>query len=225
MYGARGYRVHQRLEAAQLPQELLAALERAGVADADHQDGAPVECLGDQRQRRRLPQVDDRRQLVGCRGREVAVAAQHLGSVLEREVHRAGEHGPELVQAVLERRHDAEVAAAPAQRPEQVGPLVLAGSDLLAVDGDEVRRQQVVDDRAVLAHQPADAAAEREPGDSGVGDDPAHGRQAVRLPWRRRARPTGPRRRRARCGHAGRPRSLGAATGRSRRRRRTPTAR
>ena len=85
------------------------------------------------------------------------------------------------MQAVLERGHDPEVAAAAAQAPEQVGVLVLARAQQVAVDGHDVGGQQVVDRGAVAAHQPADPAAEREAGDARVGDDAADRGQAVFL--------------------------------------------
>jgi hypothetical protein len=69
-----------------------------------------------------------------------------------------GDHA-DRVQAVRERRDDAEVAAA-AQCPEQIR--VRAGVDLehLACRGHELDREQVVHREPVLAHQPAEAAAE-----------------------------------------------------------------
>ena len=85
------------------------------------------------------------------------------------------------MQAELELGHDAEVAAASAQAPEEVGVLGLARLDELAVGGHQVDGQQLVDREPVLAHDPADAAAEREPGDPGVGDDPAGRREPERL--------------------------------------------
>ena len=42
-----------------------------------------------------------------------------------------------------------------------------------AFGGHEVHRQQVVDRQAVLAHEPAEPATERKPGDARVGDDTA----------------------------------------------------
>ena len=59
--------------------------------------------------------------------------------------------------------------------------MILAGGDELAVRSDEVDGEQVVDRRAVLAHQPADPAAERESGDPGVRDDAADGGEPVEL--------------------------------------------
>jgi hypothetical protein len=95
---------------------------------------------------------------------------------------RAGENQrADRVQAVLQRGHHAEVAAAAPQPPEQVGVLVLAGGDELAIGGDHVGRQQVVAGQAALAQQPADPAAEGEAGDAGAGHQAAGDGQAERL--------------------------------------------
>ena len=85
------------------------------------------------------------------------------------------------MKAVLERGDDAEVPAAAADTPEEVGVLIRARGEELAVRRHQVDREEVVDRGAVLAHQPADAAAKGEAGDAGVGDDPAHRRQPVKL--------------------------------------------
>ena len=55
------------------------------------------------------------------------------------------------MEPVLEGRDDPEVAAAAAQAPEQVGYLALARGHEAAVGGDNVRRDQVVAGKAVLA--------------------------------------------------------------------------
>ena len=52
---------------------------------------------------------------------------------------------------------------------------------MLALGGDHLGGKQVVDGEPVFAHEPADAAAEGEPGDAGVAHDAARGGQAVRL--------------------------------------------
>ena len=85
------------------------------------------------------------------------------------------------MQSEPERGDDAEVAAAAAQRPEQIGVLVGGRPDDAALGGDHVGGKQVVDGEPVLAHEEADAAAEGEPGDAGVADDAAGGGQAVGL--------------------------------------------
>ena len=84
------------------------------------------------------------------------------------------------MRAVLEGGHHAEVAAAAAERPEQIAIGVLARGDDLAGREHDLGRQQVVDGHPVLAHQPGDAAAERETRDPGAGDDAAGGREPER---------------------------------------------
>ena len=70
-----------------------------------------------------------------------------------------------LVQPILESRDHAEVAPAAADRPEQVGVVLLVRSKHFAVRGDDVCRQQRVDRETVLAHEVADASAERDAAD------------------------------------------------------------
>jgi hypothetical protein len=85
------------------------------------------------------------------------------------------------VQAQLERGDHAEAPAAAAQRPQQLRVLVLRRAHQPAIGGDELRRDEVVAGEAVLALQPAGAAAEREPADAGGGHAAARGGEAVRL--------------------------------------------
>ena len=80
-----------------------------------------------------------------------------------------------------EARHDAEVAAAPAHGPEQVGMLALAGRHEAAVGKHHVDFEQVVDRQAVLAREVAGAAAERQPGHAGAPDDTERHREAERV--------------------------------------------
>ena len=71
---------------------------------------------------------------------------------------------------------------APPRRPQkQVGVLGLARVDEPTVRGDHVGADEVVAGETVLAHQPADAAAEREAGDARGRDQPAGRGQGVRL--------------------------------------------
>ncbi len=82
------------------------------------------------------------------------------------------------MQPEEERRHDAEVAAAASQRPEEIRVLVGAGGDEAAVREDDIRREQVIDGQPVLAGQVPDAAAERQAADAGAG----HGSRRDRQP-------------------------------------------
>ena len=69
------------------------------------------------------------------------------------------DHGADRMQAKLERAHDAEIAAASAQRPEQVGVFGCAGLDELAFGRHHVGRDQIVDGKPELATEPSETAA------------------------------------------------------------------
>ena len=81
----------------------------------------------------------------------------------------------------LERRDDAEVAAGAAHGPEEILVLGRARPAQLAVGGDDVDREQVVDRQPVLAAQVADAAVERQAGDARRRHDAAGHREAEQL--------------------------------------------
>ena len=126
--------------------------------------------------------------------------ASRAGPSDELEEHRPAVDVADRVQPEGELGDDAEVAAAAAERPEQVRVLLLARGDDGAVGRDDLGGQQVVAGQAVAAAEVADAAAEGQSADAGRGDDPpgggqpVHGRGVVEL------RPRWPRRRRVRCG-------------------------
>ena len=154
-------------------QHPLALVEVAVVAEQQRDQRVAV---------RRGQQGGARLGLVGEGAAVVAVEAQHVAGGGARVEHHPAEHQrPDRVELVLERRDDAEIAAAAPERPEQVRMLVGAGGDERAVGGDDVGREQVVAGEAVLAHQPAEAAAQRQPADAGVGDGPAGRGEAERL--------------------------------------------
>ena len=81
----------------------------------------------------------------------------------------------------MERGDDAEVAATAADRPEQVGVLVLRRDHLLAGRGDDLGLDQVVADETERPLQPAAAAAERQAADAGSRDATSGDRQPVLL--------------------------------------------
>ena len=85
------------------------------------------------------------------------------------------------MEPVDERGHDAEVAAAAADRPEEVRVLVGARPQQLAVGGDDVGGEQVVAGQAVLAVEPADAATSVRPAMPVDRDCPERSRQTERL--------------------------------------------
>src|SRR5262245_63702515 len=77
------------------------------------------------------------------------------------------------MQAELESRHDAEVATASAQAPQQLGVPVVARANERPVGRDDLCTNEVVAGQAVLSGQVADPPAEREAGDAGRADDAA----------------------------------------------------
>ena len=141
-----------------------------------------VPLLRDHGQRRRGGEADRRRDRVGLIGAHSRKKRSRSTAASAGEEQRAGvDLGPDRMQRQLERRHDPEVAAASAQTPEEVGVLVLARMQEPAVGGDDVGADEVVAGKAVLPHQPADAAAEREARDAGGRDEPAGGGEAELL--------------------------------------------
>ena len=135
--------------------------------------------------RRDVPEEGERAQLLRRGGHVVAPRRQHVSRVLlwvEDSAHH--DHRADRVCLELEGGDDAEVAAGAAHGPEEI--LVLGGARpaQLAVRGDDVDREEVVDREAVLATQVADAAVQRQAGDARGRDDAArHGEpEQLRLP-------------------------------------------
>jgi hypothetical protein len=125
---------------------------------------------------------DDRHQLVRRVRDPVAVETQHISRLLHRPEDRPGEHLRAERDAVeLELRDDSEVAAPAAEAPEQVGVLVLARLEELAVGSHDIHRNELIDREPVLAHDPADPTAERQACDARVRDDAGRNREAERL--------------------------------------------
>ncbi len=169
------HRVAERADRGQHP---LALLDRAGVRRHQADDRLAVQVLGEERQGRSEPQVGHQAHLVGCVGHEVAQEGEHRRGLVRRPRDQAGQdRRPERLQLEGEVGDDPEVAAAPAQPPEQVGVLGLRGPHDRAVGDHDLARPQRVDRQPHLAHQVADPAAERQPGDAGVADVAAGHRQ------------------------------------------------
>ena len=176
-------KVHERRpELAERADGTLTVLDGPGVAAGDG-DGRPeVQFLADDWQRRDRAEPNDVAELVWRVGDEFAVEAQHVGGVLGRPEHRSGhDGGADGVQREPERADDAEVPAAAPQRPEQVGVIVGRCPNDVALGGDHLGLHEVVDGEPVLAHEPADAAAQAEATDAGVAHDAARRGKTVCL--------------------------------------------
>jgi hypothetical protein len=96
------------------------------------------------------------------------------------EQHHAAVDRAVREQPELERGHHAEVAAAAADRPEQVGVLLGGGTDELAPGCDELDRGDVVGREPVLAGEPRQAAADGVAHDADVRRGARQREQAVR---------------------------------------------
>ena len=130
----------------------------------------------------RVHEARERHEVVGRAGREVPVETEELLGGLEgMRDEPADDQGAHRVEAELEGRDHPEVPAAAAQAPEQIGVLALGGGEGAAVRGDHARREEVVRGQAVPGHQPAEPAAQRQPGDAGRRDDAAGDGEAVEL--------------------------------------------
>ena len=103
-------------------------------------------------------------ELVGRRGGDLRVPAQHAAGLAEGEQDQAGQHLRERVQPVPGGGDDAEGAAAAAQRPVQVGVAGVAGGDVPPVGQDDVGAEEVVQRQAVPAAQRPVPAGQGEAG-------------------------------------------------------------
>jgi len=129
-----------------------------------------VELFGDERERGDGGGDGHRGRAPGCARGELAVLREQVGRRLGVEDGvgdlRDRDLGAELEAAELELGDDTEVGAPAAHAPEQVGVLVGAGGQGVAVDGDpgeirEVDHETVVDDGA--AGDVVAAAADGDP--------------------------------------------------------------
>ena len=168
---------HRRRDLAERLERRLTRLRVPVEHEHQGQRRLPVECLGDERRRRGGHQDRDRRQRLGRTRCQRDEALEHLpGRGQEQGATEDRGHG---VQPELEAGHDAEVAAAAPDRPEQVGMVGLVGDDDPAVGRHHLDRQERVDRQAVFAHEPADPATEGQPGDADAAGVPERRGQTV----------------------------------------------
>ena len=155
---------------------------RAEPGDDQDVAGLVVVLHGHERGRRGVQVGDDDVQVPRQRRDDLPGHAEHVASLLKAPEQQAGLHDrADLVQAELEFSDHAEVAAAAADRPEQVGVLVRGGPADLPAGGDHLGGDEVVDAQPGLAGQPPHAPAEREPADTGVTDNTGRHGQAIGL--------------------------------------------
>ena len=144
-YGRRCDDVADRLaERLERREQRLAFRERSRVADEQRDDRLAVHVLRQPRRRRRDAQRRDAGQLARRLGGELADRSSSTSAASSPRHATAPPRisGPTGCSSVFEAGDDAEVAAAAAQRPEQIRVLVLAGADDSPVGGDEIHRRQ-----------------------------------------------------------------------------------
>ena len=125
--------VHDRLaDRAQRRDRRFALLAGADAGAVDRQQRPAADRLGHVRERRRGDEADHRGDLVGLLDGPVAVGADRVGADLGREDERAGVDLGKLEHVDVQGGDDRVAAAAPAQRPEEVGAVLGVDRALLA---------------------------------------------------------------------------------------------
>ena len=115
-------------------------------------------------------------------GRELANEPQDVRRLLQRPVHRSTQdQRSDGVQIVSEGGRNAEIAAATAETPEQLGRALGVDTQLPSVSGDQVDGMNVVDRESVAPEQVAEPAVQGEATDSHLTDRAAGRSQPVPL--------------------------------------------
>ena len=156
---------------------------RAGVTPHDDAGLAGPEVLGERRGSRDLGDADPPIQLLGKGREQVAVPAEQVLSRGDVVQHRAADDGavlPDWMAAEREGGDHTEVAAATAQRPEQITVRLFAGGDETAVGQHHIGGDQIVDGEAETARQVADPTAQSQPTNPGRGHKTRRQRQSKR---------------------------------------------
>ena len=168
-------RVDERsAERPQRSQEPLAFREVAAVTGRDRGDRLAIGRV----HQRRIGREFVRRRL--CKR---PVELQQIRGAIPRMDDQPSQHHRDRMQPVFERGDDAEVAAATAQGPEQIGMLVGADAQHLSLGGHQFEGHDIVAGEAVFPCEPADTAAERQACNAGLRDHARRHRQTenVRL--------------------------------------------
>jgi hypothetical protein len=121
------------------------------------------------------------RQVFGARCGNVGAASQNGFCVRERVDEEPRAHTGQTMQTEAHGGHDAEVAAAAAQCPEQLRIIVAAGDNDASISEHDLSGQQIVECQAEAADQWPVAAAQREPGHADGAACAGRGRYVKRI--------------------------------------------
>ena len=138
--------------------QILGIRVRARVARCDDEDRLERRVDCDHRGAAEVP---------GGAADQVPISAKRFGNAGPAVDEPTADNPFERMQAELQLRRDAEVAAATAQRPEQLGVLIGARTNRRPVRGDDLGADEVVAGETVLCGQMADPAPEGESGHAG----------------------------------------------------------
>ena len=115
----------------------------------------------------------------GCRN--LGAAFEHPSGLSERKQQHAGPDAGQFVQAMMHRRHDAEIAATAAKRPEQLGFAGFAGGHDAAVRENDFGREQIVEPKSKAPDARPIAATKRKARHADSTAGARHRRKAVRI--------------------------------------------
>ena len=94
-----------------------------------------------ERQRRRRAHDDPHRQIIRSFRGEISIEAQHIFRGIERMDDQSSEHfRADRMEMKIKRRHDAEIPAAAANRPKQIGVIIRVAMELCTNGRDDIRR-------------------------------------------------------------------------------------
>src|SRR4030095_4819810 len=154
-------------ESAHWSDEFLCFRHRARVKDRQHNDFLAVNVFRKKRQWRSLAQHDPDIEFLRGRFYELTILFKDLIRLAERKDDQAGKyfrtHGKKLEFKLSD---NAKIPASPTKRPEQFWVVRFTRSYFPALGRDHVDRDEVVDRHPVLAREPAEAAAERQAGNT-----------------------------------------------------------
>ena len=176
MLAVRGTEPAQRLD------QLFARSGVAHIAHGERDDLFPVDVLGQEGQRGRLPSDHPDVEVVRHRLGEAGELREHGLRLVEREDDEPAQHvWPDRMELELEAGDNTKIPTATPQPPEEVIVFRFAGVHLSAVRRDDIRGEPVVDGHAVLPAEPAEAAAEGQAGHARGRVDAQRRGETVRL--------------------------------------------
>src|SRR5436190_24112611 len=96
--------------------------------------------FGERRSWRHSEKGEEASQIIGRRWNQIAIPFHHIGCFAQFVEHRTAIDGLDRMQLECERRDDAKISAAAAERPEQIRIFVGVRFYKLAVRQDDVSR-------------------------------------------------------------------------------------